>query len=171
MIQRLLIGVSLLLAFTACNTNTNTGKVKDTSIKVTDTTKLKDTTLNYKIDTSGQVNTLLVKSDTLLTVDIKNNKGSVRAYLNGIGKHVTIVVPVNGGDSLTAVLIPDDNNANIRFNQVYVPEGKHGKYDGPFSRNISYPVTVKGNYKLIVCEDLMAEKNWSGSFTCDIIIK
>ncbi len=161
----------LLLLFTACNTNTNTDKEKGTSTQATDITKVKDTALNYKIDTSRQVNTLLIKRDTLLTVDIKNNKGSVRAYLSGIGKHVTIVVPVNEGDSLTAVVIPDDSNANIRFKQIYIPEGKQGRYDGPFTRQISYPITVKGNYKLIVGENLMAEGNWAGSFTCNIIIK
>ena len=169
MAQKSLISFFLLLVFNACNTNTD--KKKSTTTQATDISKVKDTTLNYKIDTSRQVNTILVKRDTILTVDMKNNKGSVCAYLSGIGKHVTIVVPVNGGDSLTAVIIPDDNNANIRFNQVYVPEGKQGKYDGPFSRHISYPVTVKGNYKLIVGENLMAEGNWAGNFTCNVVIK
>ncbi|MEO8413286.1 MAG: hypothetical protein ABI472_06485 [Ginsengibacter sp.] len=171
MIQKSLMSFFVLLVFTACNTNTNTSKIKDTSTQATDITKVKDSTLNYKIDTSKQVNTLLLKRDTILTVDIKDNKGSVRAYLSGIGKHVTIVVPVTEGDSLTAVIIPDGDGANIRFKQVYIPVGKHGKYDGPFSRQVSYPITVKGNYKLIVGENLMAEGDWAGSFTCNIVIK
>ncbi len=171
MIQKSLMSLFLLLVFTACNTNTNIDEEKSTSTQATDITKVKDTTLNYKIDTSRQVNMLLLKRDTLLTADIKNNKASVRAYLSGVGRHVTIVVPVTEGDSLTAVVIPDDSTANIRFNQVYIPIGKHGKYDGPFSRQVSYPITVKGNYKLIVGENLMAEKDWEGSFTCNITIK
>ncbi|MGH2566234.1 MAG: hypothetical protein ACRDE8_16020 [Ginsengibacter sp.] len=171
MIQKFLMTLFLLPVFIACNTNTNTDKIKGTTTQATDITKVKDTVLNYKIDTSRQVNTLLIKRDTLLTADIKNNKGSVRAYLSGIGKHVTIVVPVTGGDSLTAVVIPDERSANIRINQVYIPVGRHGKYDGPFSRKLSYPITVKGNYKLIVGENLMAEGDWAGSFTCNIIIK
>lgn len=171
MIQKLLMSLFVLLVFTACNTNTNKAKIKDPSTQETDITKVKDTALNYKIDTSKQVNMLLLKRDTILTADIKNNKGSVRAYLSGIGRHVTIIVPVTEGDSLTAVIIPDGNNANIRFNQVYIPLGKRGKYDGPFSRQVIYPITVKGNYKLIVGENLMAESDWAGSFTCNIVIK
>lgn len=75
--------------------------------------------LKYKIDTSKQATTLLVKRDTLLTVELNNNSGSVRGYLSGMGKHVTIVVPVEVGDSITAQIIPDDDTANIRFNQLY----------------------------------------------------
>ncbi len=127
--------------------------------------------LGYKIDTSKQVNTLLVPRDTLLTVKMENNKGSIRAYLSGIGRHVTLIVPVSSGDSITAQIIPDDDTANIRFNQIYIPIGKTGKYDGPFSRNISYPIHVKGNYKLIIGENLMAESDWKGNFTCNVLIK
>lgn len=53
----------------------------------------------------------------------------------------------------------------------YIPVGKKGKYDGPFSREINYPITVKGNYKLIVGENLMAEPEWKGNFTCNVLIK
>ncbi|HEV8083576.1 MAG TPA: hypothetical protein VGP55_10260 [Chitinophagaceae bacterium] len=127
--------------------------------------------LVYKIDTSKQVNKLLVPRDTLLTVKLTNNKGSIRGYLSGIGRHVTLIVPVNSGDSITAQIIPDDDTANIRFNQVYIPLGKTGKYDGPFSRSISYPVSVKGNYKLIIGENLMKESDWKGNFTCNVLIK
>ncbi len=127
--------------------------------------------LAYKIDTSKQINTLLVPRDTLLMVKMANNKGSARAYLSGIGKHVTLIVPVSNGDSITAQIIPDDDTANIRFNQIYIPIGKTGKYDGPFSRSISYPVSVKGNYKLIIGENLMAESDWKGNFTCNVLIK
>lgn len=127
--------------------------------------------LGYKIDTSKQVNTLLVERDTILTVDLKNNKGSVRAYLSGIGRHVTFIVPVSGGDSIKAELIPDEDTANIIFKQVFIPVGKAGKYIGPFTRKIIYPVTVKGNYKLIVGESLVKESDWKGYFTCKVSIK
>ncbi|HEY5408910.1 MAG TPA: hypothetical protein VIJ92_17600 [Ginsengibacter sp.] len=171
MIQKATAYFFLFFLFTACNSNENSSAKESTSTQATGITKVKDTALNYKIDTSKQVNTLLVKRDTLLTIDINNNKGSVRAYLSGIGRHVTIIVPVTGGDSLIAQIIPDDSAANIRFKQIYIPVGKQGKYDGPFSRQIRYPITVKGNYKLIVGEDLMAGDDWKGNFTCNVSIK
>ncbi len=127
--------------------------------------------MTYKIDTSKQINTLLVPKDTLLTMKIENNKGSIRGYLSGIGRHVTLIVPVTAGDTITAQIVPDDDTANIRFKQIYIPVGKTGKYDGPFSRSLSYPITAKGDYKLIIGENLMTEADWKGNFTCNVLIK
>ena len=169
--QKLLLCYFILIISVACNNAAKQNTPQDTLTQANNITKSSHD-LTYKIDTSRQVvNTLTPERDTLLTVELNaNNKGHVSGYLSGIGKHVTIVIPVKGGDSLTAELIAD-NTANIRFNQIYIPSGKTGKYDGPFSRKINYPVTVKGNYKLIVGENLMAEGDWKGNFTCHVVIK
>jgi hypothetical protein len=169
--QKLLLRYLILIIAAACNNATKQNTPHDTLTQANNITKASPD-LKYKIDTSKQViSTLLPERDTLLTVELNaNNKGRVSGYLSGIGKHVTIVIPVKGGDSLTAELIADDT-ANIRFNQIYIPAGKTGKYDGPFSRKISYPVTVKGDYRLIVGENLMAEGDWKGNFTCKVAIK
>jgi hypothetical protein len=163
----------LVMLFVACNgaDNNNAAAKKMPGTQDSDLTKAKPG-LAYKIDTSKQVTKLLVPRDTILTVNLENNKGSIRAYLSGIGKHVTLVVPVHSGDSITAQLIPDDDTANIRFNQIFIPLGKSGKYDGPFSRKISYPIhKITGNYRLIIGENLMAEADWKGNFTCNVLIK
>lgn len=154
----------MLLILTACQSTEN----KETADSDSTLTK-KD--LAYKIDTSKQVNALLVERDTLLTVNLNNNKASVRAYLSGIGKHVTFIVPVSSGDTIEAELIPDDDTANIIFKQVFIPLGKTGKYAGPFTKKLIYPVTVNGNYKLIVGENLVKESDWKGNFTCNVSIK
>lgn len=169
--QQYLLCALLFIVFAACNsTNKQTASNNDTlSPQRTDTTT--NSSLAYKIDTSKEVTKLLVKRDTLLTVALKDNKGSVRGYLSGIGKHVGILVPVTSGDSIIAVITPSDDKANIRFNQIYIPVDKTGKYDGPFSRTLRYPITVKGNYRLVVGENLMAEPDWKGDFTCDVMIK
>ncbi len=161
-----------LIFFCACNSDVDeNGKPpKLPGTQDSDVTKAKPG-MTYKIDTSKQVNKLLVPKDTLLNVKMDNNKGSVRGYLSGIGRHVTLIVPVSVGDSLTAQIVPDDDTANIRINQIYIPVGKTGKYDGPFSRSISYPITVKGDYMLIIGENLMAEADWKGNFTCNVLIK
>lgn len=168
------------IVFVACNSGSSSVSADTTKIGYSDSaTQVADSThprdranLNYKVDTSGYVTkTLLQPGDTLLTIDLHNGKGSVKSFLSGTGKHVTVIVPVEKGDSLTAEVIPDNNKTNIRINQVFIPVGKDGKYDGPFSRTISYPITVKGNYKLIIGSDLMAEGESSGSFTCNVVIK
>jgi hypothetical protein len=168
-LKYLLYGVLIIAA--SCNNNTHQNTESDTLSQAADTTKAKD--LQNKIDTSKQVtNTSSPETDTLLTVDVgENNKGSVSGYLAGVGKHVTILVPVKNGDSVVAELIPESDTANIRFTQIYIPVGKSGKYDGPFGRKLSYPITVKGQYQLIVGENLMAEGDWKGKFTCNVTIK
>ena len=164
----------------ACNQGTSKNTADTTTIGYSDSaTQVADSThprdrknLNYKVDTSAYVTrTLQQPHDTLLTMQLQNGKGSVDAYINGIGKHVTIVVPVTGGDSITGQLQSDDDTANIRFTQIFIPVGKQGKFDGPFSRTISYPVTVKGNYKLIIGENLMTGTDWKGNFRCIVQIK
>ena len=166
---KFLSGYFILIVSVACNYSAKRNTPQDTLTQPGKISKASPH-LKHKTDTSKRVNTLLPGKDTLLTVDLKNNKGSVSGYLNGMGKHVTIVVPVKSGDSISAEIIAD-NTANIRFNQIYIPIGKAGKFEGPFSRKISYPVTVMGNYRLIVGENLMAEGNWKGNFTCNVIIK
>ncbi len=169
----------LSLVVIACN-NTSTTIVSadtatigysDSATQVADSTQAK-AGLDYKVDTSSYVTkTLLQPRDTIVTVDLNNGKGSVTAYISGIGKHVTVVVPITGGDSIMAELVPESDTANIRFKQIYIPVGKQGKYDGPFSRTIKYPITVKGNYRLIISENLMTGTNWKGSFTCNVMVK
>ncbi len=167
--QKKLLWFLLLLILTACQSKKNK-ETYNHQINNSDTSMTKQD-LGYKIDTSKQVNTLLVKRDTILTLDLNNNKASVRAYLSGIGRHVTFIVPVSGGDSIKAELIPDDDTANIIFKQVFIPVGKTGKYAGPFKKKLIFPITVKGNYKLIVGESLVKESDWKGSFTCNVSIK
>ena len=153
----------------ACNNAAKQNASQDT-LQPADTVTGASPDRKSEIDTSKPANSFLTESDTLLTVDLKNNKGSVKAYLNGMGKHVTLIIPVKGGDSLTAELVAADT-ANIRFNQIYIPVGKSGKFDGPFGRKISYPVTITGNYRLIIGENLMAEGDWKGNFSCNVVIK
>jgi hypothetical protein len=169
--HKLLLCCFILIISVACNNAAKQNSPQDTLTQANNITKA-SSDLNYKMDTPKRVaNALLPERDTLLAIELNaNNKGHVSGYLSGIGEHVTIIIPVKGGDSLIAELVADDT-ANIRFNQIYIPAGKTGKYEGPFSRKISYPVTVKGDYRLIVGENLMAEGDWKGNFTCKVTIK
>ena len=168
------------IAAIACNFGNSTASkdtatigYSDSSVQVADSTHPRDRAkLNYKVDTSKYVTTTLLQPrDTLLTVDLHDGKGSVKGYLTGMGKHVSVMVPVTMGDSITAEIIPEVDSMNIRINQIYIPVGKDGKYDGPFSRTISYPITAKGAYRLIIGSNLMAEGKTNGSFICNVVIK
>jgi hypothetical protein len=68
-------------------------------------------------------------------------------------------------DQLKANIIPENNNMNIRFNQIKTPDGK---YDGPFGREISYKISGKGEVWLIIGKNLMAEGDNVGRFSVRI---
>ena len=65
-------------------------------------------------------------------------------------------------DQLKATIKPENNNMNIRFNQIKTPDGK---YDGPFGRDISYKISGKGEVALIFGKNLMADGDNIGRFS------
>ncbi|MDF2834170.1 hypothetical protein [Chryseobacterium indoltheticum] len=65
-------------------------------------------------------------------------------------------------DQLKATIMPENNNMNIRFNQIKTPDGK---YDGPFGRDISYKISGKGEVALIIGKNLMADGDNVGRFS------
>lgn len=70
--------------------------------------------------------------------------------------------------SATGMLLkvtPADSIANLRISQIIDPNGKS---DGPFGREIDYPITEKGIYKVIVSESLMQGDPYSGKFEFDV---
>lgn len=75
-------------------------------------------------------------------------------------------------DSSTATglllkVTPADSTANLRISRIIDPTGKS---DGPFGREIDYPITEKGIYKVIVSESLMQGDPYSGRFEFDVIL-
>lgn len=81
-----------------------------------------------------------------------------------IQKLVIRITNYNKGE-LKATIIPENNNMNIRFNQIKTP---NGKYDGPFGREISYKISGKGEVWLIIGKNLMAEGDNVGRFSVRI---
>lgn len=66
---------------------------------------------------------------------------------------------------LKGKLTSPSDTANIRFNQITMPNGNQ---DGPFSREIDYELTQPGTYQLSIGESLMAGDPWGGEFTIEI---
>ncbi|MCD1116035.1 hypothetical protein [Chryseobacterium turcicum] len=66
---------------------------------------------------------------------------------------------------LKATIIPENNQMNIRFNQIKL---KDGQYDGPFGREISYKISGKGEVWLIIGKNLMADGENTGRFSVRI---
>ncbi|MGO4709076.1 hypothetical protein AB4Y90_08150 [Chryseobacterium sp. 2TAF14] len=66
---------------------------------------------------------------------------------------------------LKASVLPENNNMNIRFNQIKTPDGK---FDGPFGKDISYKIPENGDVWLIIGKNLMAEGDLTGNFSVRI---
>lgn len=66
-----------------------------------------------------------------------------------------------GYKKVSADLSSPDSLANIRFSQIFLPDGT---MDGPFGRHLDYQLPADGIYKLSVHENMMAGDPWGGDF-------
>lgn len=66
---------------------------------------------------------------------------------------------------LHAAITGVQDTANIRFNQIIMP---NGAADGPFGRTMEYTLTRKGEYELSIGESLMEGEPWGGVFTLEV---
>ena len=108
-------------------------------------------------------------------VVIPSDSGSVRINLfEGKGsvltrkeENQTIYVEFlsEGYKKVSAHLSSPDSLANVRISQIFLPDGT---MDGPFARDMEYPLTGDGVYKISVHENMMAGDPWSGVFKVEI---
>lgn len=144
--------IAFLLA-TACEENSTNNKSADTT--VTPERKSFEEPLS---------------NDSGITVSF--SQGSSSATTNGFMKDynhpVLIRISIDKGDTLKAVLHTQDAAANIRFNQIFMPDGSA---DGPFGKELTYPLKQRGVYELKVGEDLMAEGPYKGQFSVTISLR
>jgi len=64
-----------------------------------------------------------------------------------------------------AALSSPDPAANIRFSQIFMPDGT---MDGPFGRDMQYNLSLDGKYQISIHENMMAGDPWSGNVVVDI---
>lgn len=108
-------------------------------------------------------------NDTVITIRFpKDNSGvTVTGKLNGINKPVTVIIPVLHAGELSALLTTEDPIANIRIDQILMPDGKA---DGPFGRRLVRKISKTGTYKLIISENQMQGDEWKGKFMLKLAV-
>jgi len=153
-----LVIVAVILYSCGNERSDSSAQLKDTLMNSQDTIAEKDRT-NVKQDSVKQETAIRIIKDTITIPFIKDSV-IVPAYMQGMGKHVTFIVPAKNAKNLRAEIIVADT-ANIRINQVFTPSGKA---DGPFQKTIDIPVKETGNYKIVVGENQMAANEWKGDF-------
>jgi len=148
----ILVALSITLITISCSTKPKEEKP--------DTTEA-STVENNKED-------ILIPSDSgIVRINLKDGKAFARIQKK---QDKTIYIEFMSGDykKVTAHLSSPDSLANIRFSQIFLP---NGTMDGPFSRDIEYELPVSGLYKLSVHENMMAGDPWAGTFDVNIELK
>jgi hypothetical protein len=114
--------------------------------------------------TPAQVETT---SDSVIHITFPEggNEVTVEGKMQGINKRITVFIPAQKGQMLSAVLPPEDSTANVRISQIiYAGE----KADGPFGRDLTKKIPTNGVCKLIIAENLMQDGDWKGKFKLTI---
>ena len=78
---------------------------------------------------------------------------SVKGHLNKEGGPVICFIEATANENLSAGIVPENRNANIRFSHIYMPDGKS---EGPYGTTIKYRLSQKGMYKLYIAPNQMA---------------
>lgn len=99
------------------------------------------------------------ESDTML-LDIQNGKATVEIHKQA-RQYINLKFSSGDYSKVTGVITSSDTMANIRFSQIVMPDGQ---MDGPFGRDITYDLPVKGDYLLLLHENQMAGDPWEGNF-------
>lgn len=116
-------------------------------------------------DSESDIDSILypTESDTI-HINIQNGAGHLKIHKRE-REYVNLAFNSQDFTKMTATLSSKDSTANIRFNQIVMP---NGDMDGPFSSTISYDLPVKGDYLLFIHENQMAGDPWSGDFEISI---
>jgi hypothetical protein len=87
---------------------------------------------------------------------------AIGALMFGLAHPVTFVINPPKGKSLSVSINAMADPANIRINQVILPDGSSA---GPFGKSITLPINLKGYYKIIVTGSNMQGDDFKGPFT------
>jgi len=152
---KLLIFVSLLITMYSCNESAKQNEQAENTDTVSslETTGKKDTLTNIRENRMLQPG-----SDTF----------TIQLHLDGIKDKKIIPISIKSGNELFAVIHKDNRKANIRINQVEMPDST---FDGPFGDSLHYTLKMPGTYKIIIGQNLMAEGNPSGNFSLKAWVK
>ncbi len=82
-------------------------------------------------------------------------------------KHDKLILKISNYNKpkITAKIATKQQDFNIRFNQIQLPDGK---MDGPFMREITYDVPKPGEIWLIIGKNNMADGKTTGSFSVTV---
>lgn len=93
---------------------------------------------------------------------------SVKGHLSKPGDIAVYMLTINKTARLTGHIVVDKGPANIRFNQIVMPDGQS---DGPFGQQFEYTLSQNGVYTIKIGANLMAENAFVGDFMLYLTIQ
>lgn len=123
-----------------------------------------------KTVTASEVDTLSVQppTDTRRTLLTKAAPVTLSMRLDSLHATVICAVEITKPGLLTAELRPERSAGNIRFSQIYLP---NGATDGPFGRSLSKEITQAGVIQLRIGPSQMANNPYRGKFSIRLQMK
>ncbi len=159
--KALLIYTAMIIITCACGRSQQAGEETTTdTLPAADTLVLPpvpDTPSNEQ--TGSEIRLQFEKDSTTLTA---------HGHMDSVNQTIIAYLDIGPGKKLTAAVIPADGKGNIRFNQIYFPDGNA---DGPFGKTMEYKLTQQGIYKLYIGANRMAEDAYTGKFTLTIKVE
>jgi len=112
----------------------------------------------------GQI--ILVSDSGIILINIKDGKANFQTRKQA-NQTIYIKFSSNGYKQISANLSSPDSLANIRFSQIFLPDGT---MDGPFGRDLEYQLPTDGLYKISIHENMMAGDPWAGLLNVEITL-
>jgi len=146
------LGVIIILICFSCNT-----KPRDTlSFTVTD----------VPVSTNVEQNDGFINPSDSGVVKLKLVDGEGRVKTRKApNQTIFIEFKSKGYKKVMAHLTSQDASANIRFSQIFLPDGT---MDGPFGRDLEYQLLADGLYRISIHENMMAGDPWNGEFEVEV---
>lgn len=110
------------------------------------------------------------QTGNIILLSFEKGSRELEAYghLDSGNSRVTCYLDVKQGTRLTAEIETESGRGNIRFNQIFLPNGQS---DGPFGKSLDYPLSERGLYKMVIAASQMADSAYVGRFSVRVRVE
>ena len=151
----LILSITIAILFTYCKI-TNRADKQENTIAVTDNISATQNNATLPLSLKNNTELKLVNGKGEFLLDKNTKEQQTYSFRNDNSKEVFIE------------LIPANDTANLRINQIISPTNKS---DGPFGRDLVYNLSEKGVYQIKIGENLMQGDPFRGKYTLKLQLK
>lgn len=149
----------MILVFGSCNNNNNNHTAEKKPTEPTETKIVPEEPSAANEQKDSVIRFSFARDSSTLTA---------HGFIRSAKDHVTGYLAVDRKARLTASLVPETKDMNIRFTQLIMPDST---MDGPFGQQFNYDLVQKGMYKIIVSANNMADGKTKGDFLIRLAVK